>query len=104
MPTQTEDLEEMAQQIAINHGCSAGHASIPKARVRMKVYGKLPEVFVETFGLAGHETATTAFAWKFPSQQRERNKPCKIITRLKTKQIDSPEAAVGDWAAVEFRI
>jgi len=99
-----EDIDEMIQQVSISHGCHAGHAGIQRACVRMKVFGKLPEVFVETFRLAGHETATTAFAWKFPSQQRERNKPCKIITRLKTKEIASPEAAVGDWAAVEFRI
>ena len=102
MSTRSEDIEEMTQQIAINHGCYADHAGIQRTCVRMNVYGKLPEVYVETFRLGGHETATTAFAWKFPSVQRERNNPCEIITRLKTKEIDSPEAAVGDWAAIKF--
>lgn len=99
MPTRSEDIEEMEQKVAIEHRCRAEHTGKEVAHVRIEFYGKQPEFQVETFLLIGHATADTAFAWKWPLVQKERNKPSEVITSLKTSKIISPVEAVNDWAA-----
>jgi len=88
----------MQQKIALEHCCRVEHAEVNRACVRLPVSGKKPEIYVEIFRLIGHATADTAFAWKFPLVQKERNKPSKIIIYLKREKINSPMEAVYDWA------
>ncbi len=97
MPTHNENVQEMAEKIAIEYRCRVEPTGRQTAHVTIEFYGKKPEFQVETFQLIGHPTADTVYAWMWPLVQKERNKPREVITRLRTGQIDSPFEAVSEW-------
>jgi hypothetical protein len=99
MPTQQEDIQQMAERISVEYGCRVEHSQVKRAAVKMNLLGKRPEFQVETFRLINHPTADTVFAWKWPLVQKRRDEPSGVIMRLKIGKIDSPVAAVSDWIA-----
>ena len=99
MPTHQENVQEMAEKTAREYSSRVEYAGIQTARVKIEFWGKQPEFQVETFRLINHPKADTVFAWKWPLVQKERNKPCEVITRLKAGNIYSPFEAVSDWSS-----
>lgn len=101
--SKSTDIEDMRQKLVSEYGCVAEHAGAGTSSVRVWINSKTaPEFQVETFRIYHHAAADTAFAWMVPTNQKEKNKPREIITRLKSTFIGTPSAAVNDWAAGVF--
>lgn len=103
MPTRTEDtIEEMEHKLAVEYGCKIKHSGLPRSSVRVPIGGKTAEFHVHTFILIGPEDTRTAFVWMFPDVQKLRNKPREVVTRIKSQEIDSAQAAVFQWFEEKF--
>jgi hypothetical protein len=93
------DSSELRMAIERMHGGSATLAqSVP---VRETFEGKTVwEGVVHVFDLAGHPTATRAYAWPFPAEGSDQ---LRIVAVLHTARINSPLEAVRAAIVAENR-
>src|SRR4051812_26378199 len=92
-------IEELKNAVEHTHGGTATFAqSVP---VRETFQGQTVwEGVVHVFDLAGHPTATRAYAWPWPAEGSD--KP-RYVAVLHTNRIDSPLKAVQAAIVAEHR-
>ena len=93
---EADQLKEVVEKM---HGGTAALAqSVP---VREAFEGKpVWEGVVHVFDLAGHPTATRAYAWPFPAEGSDE---LRIVAVLHTERINSPIEAVRAAIVAEYR-
>jgi hypothetical protein len=84
------EANQLREAVERMHGGTATLAqSVP---VRETFQGQVVwEGVVHVFDLAGHPTATRAYAWPFPAEASDQ---LRIVAVLHTERINSPVAAV----------